>query len=50
MLLYSNRADMNKEYYQTRRFFNTLNKIVIIVFTMDKDLLNEDEEEGLTLV
>ena len=42
-IIYSNKAEMNKEFYMSERFWKSLKPIKLLVFTSDKELLEQDE-------
>ena len=44
-VIYQTRADMNREYYLNNRFYGILTPIRVLVFSTNKELLQEEEEE-----
>jgi hypothetical protein len=50
LLLYTHRAEMNREYYMIKRFFEINEEFKMIVFSMDKDLVENESDEWVGFV
>ena len=50
LLMYKHRAELNREFYMIMRMFNLIKEFQIIVFSVDKDLVEQEEEEWLGFV
>lgn len=50
LLMYKHRAELNREYFMIMRMFLMIKEFQIIVFSMDKELVEQEEEEWLGFV
>jgi len=50
LLLYTHRAELNKEYFMVMNFFNSLKDVKAIIFSVDKNLQEEKEDQFVGFV